>query len=177
MSEPAGQFGRDERGGDPPADAGSADPGSAGTGSADALTYPHCSRCHADLTHCFLSARFCPRCGLLLTGLEAETPPPAPQPVPPPPLAVLALDPSEGSDTHSLILGYANAMFRLGWRYENGHGTSHNAEEAVRCYFKAAKLGNCSARARLTTRQPQEPALPGDVAPPQPDLPSLTPST
>jgi TPR repeat protein len=139
MSEPAGQFGRDERGSGPPAEGG----------AAEAPGYPHCSRCHADLTHCFLSARFCPRCGITLAALPGEAPPAVT--IPPLPLPVLAIEPSESRDTHALILGYANAMFRLGWRYENGQGASHNAEEAVRCYFKAAKLGNGSALARLTT--------------------------
>jgi TPR repeat protein len=69
------------------------------------------------------------------------------------PRPVLPFEPpdySPGADVYSLIvIGYANAMFRLGWRYETGHGTARNAEEAVRCYFKAAKLGNPDARARL----------------------------
>jgi len=160
MSEPAGQFGRDERGGDPPADAGSADACSADACSADALTYPHCSRCHADLTHCFLSARFCPRCGVTLAALPGETPPS--DDLPPPPLPVLAIEPRLGDDTHALILGYANAMFRLGWRYENGEGTCRNAHEAVRCYFKAAKLGNGSALARLTHQGTHELVPPGE---------------
>lgn len=55
-----------------------------------------------------------------------------------------------GTDTHSaMLLGYANAMYRLGWRYETGQGTGRNVEEAIRCYFKAAKLGNPAALARL----------------------------
>jgi hypothetical protein len=80
----------------------------------------------------------------------------APAPAPPPlPLPALAIEPRGGRDTHALILGYANAMFRLGWRYENGHGTCRNSHEAVRCYFKAAKLGNTSALARLTPPENQ----------------------
>jgi TPR repeat protein len=176
MSEPAGQFGHDERWSDPPADAGSADAapsdaahsdagpaeaGRADAAPADALPYPHCSRCQADLAHCFLSARFCPRCGMTLADLSETAARPARLP-PPLPLPVLAVEPREaGGDTHALILGYANAMFRLGWHYENGGGVSRNAEEAVRCYFKAAKLGNGSARARLTTQDPHEPDPPG----------------
>jgi TPR repeat protein len=154
MSEPAGQFGFDEGESGPATNAGLADAGPAETPS-----YPHCSRCHADITHCFLSARFCPRCGTTLAALPGETPPPLP--IPPLPLRVLAIEPSESRVTHSLILGYANAMFRLGWRYENGHGTPRNCTEAVRCYFKAAKLGNGSALTRLTNRE-SDPSLAPD---------------
>jgi TPR repeat protein len=57
------------------------------------------------------------------------------------------------ADIHSeMLLGYANAMYRLGWRYETGLGTGRNVEEAIRCYFKAAKLGNPAALARLAPR-------------------------
>jgi TPR repeat protein len=154
MSEPAGQFGQDVSGREAPADAGPA------AGPVAALTYPHCSRCHADLTHCVFSARFCPRCGHTLSALGEASPfPPAPPALP---LRALTLEPRESIDTHALILGYANAMFRLGWRYENGHGTCRNAHEAVRCYFKAAKLGNTSARARLTSQGAPD----ADTAPP-----------
>jgi TPR repeat protein len=48
-----------------------------------------------------------------------------------------------------MLLGYANAMYRLGWRYETGDGTGRNVDEAIRCYFKAAKLGNPAALSRL----------------------------
>ena len=51
-----------------------------------------------------------------------------------------------------MLAGYANAMFRLGWRYETGHGTPRNTDEAIRCYFKAAKLGNANALARLAPK-------------------------
>ena len=58
--------------------------------------------------------------------------------------------PSRDDDVHSLmLLGYANAMYRLGWRYETGMGSGHNPQEALRCYFKAAKLGNIAALTRL----------------------------
>jgi TPR repeat protein len=157
MSEPAGQLRHDERRANPPVAADPAD-------LSDPLTYPHCFRCHTDLTHCFLSACFCPRCGVTLAGMTVETLQPAP--IPPLPLPVLATEPRRADDTHSLILGYANAMFRLGWRYENGQGTSRNAEEAVRCYFKAAKLGNDSALARLTTRESYGPLPPAESGTP-----------
>jgi predicted RNA-binding Zn-ribbon protein involved in translation (DUF1610 family) len=57
---------------------------------------------------------------------------------------------SSNGDIHSLmLLGYANAMYRLGWRYETGLGNGRNPQEALRCYFKAAKLGNTAALSRL----------------------------
>ena len=57
------------------------------------------------------------------------------------------------ADSHSLmLLGYANAMYRLGSRYERALGSERNVDEAIRCYFKAAKLGNADAVARLAPR-------------------------
>lgn len=44
-----------------------------------------------------------------------------------------------------IVRGYANAMYRLGARYE----VRHNEAEAVRCYGKASHLGNEPAKARL----------------------------
>jgi TPR repeat protein len=51
-------------------------------------------------------------------------------------------------------------MFRLGWRYESGVGAGRNEHEAVRCYFKAAKLGNADALARLGPPRGEEPDTP-----------------
>jgi TPR repeat protein len=48
-------------------------------------------------------------------------------------------------------------MYRLGWRYETGLGSSHNPQEALRCYFKAAKLGNLDALTRLAPKCIDEP--------------------
>ena len=53
----------------------------------------------------------------------------------------------------SLILeGYANALYKLGRRYETALGAAHNPREAERCYHKAARLGNFWALARLAAR-------------------------
>src|SRR5256885_4903719 len=89
-----------------------------------------CPRCRADLSRTPPGARFCSRCGVdLLAGPS---------------------DDSNVGENHSLMLmGYANAMYNLGCRYEMGRGTARNADEAIRCYYKAAKLGNPYALARL----------------------------
>jgi Sel1 repeat len=144
---------------------------------------PACPRCQTDLSHVAPAARFCPRCGLNLC------PPSGVPPVPVVPLlpseelartarsrvedwmrlrdrldgapAVVAPTPPMSAESRSLIvLGYSNAMYRLGWRYETGNGTGRNADEAVRCYFKAAKLGNPAALARLAPRCADDPAPP-----------------
>ena len=50
---------------------------------------------------------------------------------------------------HSVVIvGYARAMTQLGTRYE----LARNTDEALRCYCKAARLGNSEARSRLITR-------------------------
>jgi TPR repeat protein len=48
-----------------------------------------------------------------------------------------------------VLVAYATALFRLGWRYERGRGAPRNVAEAIRCYCKSARLGNRSAAARL----------------------------
>jgi uncharacterized Zn finger protein (UPF0148 family) len=74
-----------------------------------------------------------------------------------------------GDDNHSLmLLGYANAMFRLGYRYETGLGNNRNPDEAIRCYFKAAKLGNAAALARLAPQCAAPPSVPAAPADPPP---------
>ena len=47
--------------------------------------------------------------------------------------------------TSTIVRGYANAMYRLGVRYE----VRRNEAEAVRCYGKASHLGNEPAKSRL----------------------------
>ena len=82
-----------------------------------------CTRCAADLSGVAPAARFCPQCGLRLGELQQL----------------------EFVFTHRIVHGYASAMFRLGAHHE----FRHNADEAVRCYGKASKLGHEPARARL----------------------------
>jgi TPR repeat protein len=50
-----------------------------------------------------------------------------------------------------IVRGYASALYKLGRRYEVAAG-SRNPREAIRCYLKAARLGNMMAFARLATR-------------------------
>jgi TPR repeat protein len=50
-----------------------------------------------------------------------------------------------------ILRGYANALYNLGRRYEIA-AANRNPREAVRCYLKAARLGNLMAFARLATR-------------------------
>lgn len=78
----------------------------------------------------------------------------------------LAPTPPISPESRSLIvLGYSNAMYRLGWRYETGNGTARNTDEAVRCYFKAAKLGNPAAVARLAPRCAEDESTPPPLPP------------
>jgi TPR repeat protein len=58
--------------------------------------------------------------------------------------------PATPEEIHSLmVLGYADAMCQLGWRYETGDGAVRNADEAKRYYAKSARLGNDYAKAKL----------------------------
>jgi TPR repeat protein len=61
-----------------------------------------------------------------------------------------------------ILIGYSNALFALGWRYERAGGTSRNLPEAIRCYRKSARLGNAGAMARLA---PDEQSAPAPVIP------------
>jgi len=136
-----------------------------------------CQRCGHDLSRLPAGARFCPRCGmdqvnpasmapLLLP--EYQVPPHAvPEPVKSlePELPVISL--LEQQDFHSIMIeGYARAMNGLGVRYESGVGAAQNADEALRCYCKAARLGSEEARSRLEQRGVTSPDAPSD--PPSP---------
>jgi TPR repeat protein len=56
---------------------------------------------------------------------------------------------TSSGDRTPILIGYGNAMFNLGWRYERGSGTCRNLPEAMRCYKKSARLGNMDATVRL----------------------------
>jgi hypothetical protein len=139
-----------------------------------------CRRCQADLLRLPPSARFCPKCGFTLKDLGvARTAPTGARPAYerddvspldllapwprvqhwcatllklPPPLPAAADDPDSlgAAPVSPMVQGYATALYNLGYRYEHSAGARSNPEEAVRCYFKAARLGNPQAVARLT---------------------------
>jgi hypothetical protein len=81
--------------------------------------------------------------------MEPPTPPELPLPATP-------LEEGEGALPSLALLGFSNAMFRLGWRYEHGQGVWRNAHEAERCYFKSARLGNPHAQSRLTEKRDED---------------------
>jgi TPR repeat protein len=70
--------------------------------------------------------------------------------------------PAEKMPRSPMVLGYGNALYTLGWRYERG-GANGNKPEAVRCYRKSARLGNRDATVRL--------AVIADERPPKPVIP------
>lgn len=128
-----------------------------------------CLRCAADLSRMPDEGRYCPRC-----GLDSYSSPPAAilsraaesrlagqsdglgwnhlaelavsSTVVVPPTVI----PSPNTSSQ-IVLAYANALYKLGRRYEVG-GWTRNPREAIRCYLKAARLGNMMAFARLATR-------------------------
>jgi hypothetical protein len=141
-----------------------------------------CPKCEADFCALPASARFCPKCGwdrqhapdsetqhndtcsrrgevaaaqavpYFELDIEAsQTPPPLP-----PPLA------KKAPQRSPLLRGFATALYRLGRRYEGSLGARHHPGEAERCYFKAAKLGNPAAIARIgnTPRRQSDAASP-----------------
>ena len=117
--------------------AGEAGPNGAGTFA--------CARCRADLSRVPASARFCPRCGAAL-GAEAVEPNAGELLRRIDAGALVAA--AAGARAHSAMIdGYASALYHLGQRYEGGAGP--NSAEAVRCYLKAARLGNLPALGRL----------------------------
>lgn len=145
-----------------------------------------CRGCGGTLLGLPVAARYCPKCGsdlralnnlpVLVASNSATGAPPQTgastissrptswpafilqslrfQPIPPP-------LPGEASRS-MIVMGYARALFRLGTRYESGLGASRNTNEAHRCFFKAARLGDVDARARLTSA---DEAGPGPGAP------------
>jgi hypothetical protein len=121
-----------------------------------------CSHCNTDLTDLPFGARYCRHCGVRL-------PFPAARIAPREPYGPGGTLPAEGQfnwrfwwwggaprvqqsrpgDRTSMLLAYAKSMFGLGWRYEHAVGSRRNFNEAARCYWKAARLGNPSALSRF----------------------------
>lgn len=123
--------------------------------SASGITRHHCGESISQLPP---TAKFCPHCGGSLAALSV-----LPQRsfcswiIPlrefqrflrgllPHPAEEYSGDP----DRTKVVIGYGNALFNLGWRYERGLGARRNLPEAVRCYSKSSKLGNADATVRL----------------------------
>jgi TPR repeat protein len=99
-----------------------------------------CPHCQASLEGVPALARYCPRCGKAIGAFPAIG-----QTVEEPAAPERQMD----AAISLALLGYSNAMFRLGWRFEHGQGVFRNEGEASRCYAKSAKLGNVAARTRL----------------------------
>jgi TPR repeat protein len=110
---------------------------------------PRCPRCRAGTEHLPPSARFCPRCGVTLGRERAvvrKMPPPLPASV------TRSLYPHPGffiPTPTDIVAGYGEALYRLGSRYEAGVGWKYHPGEAVRCFAKAARLGNAKALEHL----------------------------
>jgi TPR repeat protein len=155
---------------------------------------PACPRCQTSLAHVAASARYCPRCGLNLCPPSGVPPVPVVPLLPSEEFArtaharvedwirlreqldaevttvpgsnALAPTPPISPGSRSLIvLGYSNAMYRLGWRYETGNGTGRNTDEALRCYCKAARLGNPAALARMALKGGEDEVSPSPLPP------------
>ena len=95
-----------------------------------------CMVCQTDLAKLPKSARYCPHC---CGELEITSP--------------ICASPSCAGKQRSIILhGFARAMYLLGCRYENSVGKGHNPAEAMRCFSKAAKMGDPAAIEKLKGR-------------------------
>lgn len=119
----------------------------AGTPSADTPSTTICAGCETSLVELPATARFCPSCGMPLPAADL-------------PAAPATID----TESRAIRASYAAALYRLGWRYEAG--SPRIAEEAARCYMKAARLGNQSAQVRLDTAPTCAPAPEINDAPP-----------
>jgi predicted RNA-binding Zn-ribbon protein involved in translation (DUF1610 family) len=96
-----------------------------------------CLSCSRDIMRLPQGAHFCPRCGTRIPSTMPATSPVLPQ-----------------TPRHSEMLkGFASAMDALGNRYETALGAANIESEAVRCYSKAAKLGNEHAVERLLAKK------------------------
>lgn len=123
----------------------------------DAAHLRRCPGCQADLDGVPNAAKFCPRCGTDLHHANdaVNSTPASTSPLPADAFAgTNAADPTRPvlppiAVRTPILRGFASALYRLGRRYEGGLGSRYNPAEAERCYFKAAKLGNPAALARL----------------------------
>ena len=114
-----------------------------------------CFHCAADVTALPPVARFCNRCGSDLPKWFHGKPMPS-LPIPDPPIPT---NPPAELPPPLILLAYARAMFNLGCRYETAVGSQRNMQEATRCYWKAARLGDAAARERYDAHAMASPAL------------------
>ena len=112
-----------------------------------------CPRCTANLAALPPSANFCNRCGLPLPRQVIE---PAGAPQGDAAAAIASPPADEPFQTPLILLAYARALFNLGNRYETAIGSRRNLDEAARCYWKAARLGDAAARQRVDADRPGE---------------------
>jgi len=125
----------------------------------DGVAPGHCPRCCADVSALPPVARYCNRCGFPLPTPSSLEEVPSPPPLP------------QLFSAPLILLAYGRALFNLGWRYETAIGSRRNIEEAARCYWKAARLGDAAARERYGDAALATEATPHD-APPLPPLPA-----
>jgi predicted RNA-binding Zn-ribbon protein involved in translation (DUF1610 family) len=123
-------------------------------GESSAWTYSQpacCMRCGRDLSPLQMGAKFCPDCGCKIPAAKHRRISLVRQILP---LIHFGGGNVPGNTTGAgrtaILIGYANALYHLGWRYEGGSGTPKNLSEATRCYKKSARLGNIDAVMRLT---------------------------
>lgn len=125
-----------------------------------------CLGCAADLDSLPATARFCPRCGSEL-GLDRPCGAARGRGAAEAPAGYMSgrwrrcdaltgemrgICPGVPLGPSLILEGYANALYKLGRRYETAIGAAHNVREAERCYRKAARLGNFPALSRLAAR-------------------------
>lgn len=141
---------------------------------------PCCWCCMRDVSWLPVTARFCPRCGSAFNGIPRRLPIPAAAvgAVLTPGVQIEAYTeegrrriaawlglrnalsqtaapvqgalPSRTGARTQIVIGYANAMYHLGTRYEDGLAIKRMPGEAARCFLKSARLGNADAKMRLS---------------------------
>jgi hypothetical protein len=117
--------------------------------------FSNCVGCGRDLTSLYAGAGYCPDCGSPLR--DESKPPTKPKPIGWVRSLARHFYRSESrfanliplADRTPVVVGYSNALFSLGWRYERPGSPSRNLPEAIRCYRKSARLGNLDAAVRL----------------------------
>jgi hypothetical protein len=134
--------------------------------SAATLSQPlGCACCGRDVSRLQNGARFCPDCGCKIPTAK-HRPIAIVRQILPQILPLLhfgrgnVTDTPTGPGRTAILIGYANAMYHLGWRYERGSGTPKNLPEAKRCYKKSARLGNLDAVMRLAPSDAPVPVIP-----------------